>query len=624
MNYLRLENVSKSYGDKLLFEDINLLVNKGDKTALVAKNGSGKSTLLRVIAGMESAEGETATVWVHKDTKSYYLMQDPEFDPKATVFDTVLDSDEEAIRCVREYRLATMGKDPDRLARSMARMDELKAWDTEARIMETLARLKLDRLDHEVGQLSGGQRKRVAIAQMVLSKADFLVLDEPTNHLDLDMIEWLEQFLQQPQLTVFMVTHDRYFLENVCDHIAELDEGQLYSYTGGYGDFLEKKTARQMNDAARQQKAFKLMKTELEWVRRMPKARGTKAKARLDKFQEIKAEAKKRPDDQELRFMIDSERLGSKIVEFHGAGFSYGESRIISPFTYKFKKRERVGIVGPNGAGKSTFLKLMTGQLSPDSGKVVIGDTVKFGYFSQEGLELREDKRVIEVVRDIAEYLPLPKGQKLTAESLLERFLFPRKQQQVYVSQLSGGEKRRLHLLTVLMENPNFLILDEPTNDLDILTLNVLEQFLEDFDGCLVIVTHDRYFMDKLVDHLFILDGSGGIRDFNGFYSEYRAQLQLEEEEARVARAAVASATGASAGQGGTSAGRADEPDRETRKLLKRLENKLAKLEEEKKKLLAAFNEGSLEGDALNEASARLGLLQEEIDEAEAEWMELA
>lgn len=617
MNYLRLEHVSKSYGEKVLFSDVDLLVNKGDKTALVAKNGSGKSTLLRVIGGFESPEGENAHIWMHKDTKVYYLEQEPDLDDRMSILDTVLYSDDPTITCVREHQHAVATNDQEALARIMTRMEELKAWDAEARIMETLSKLRLTDLEQKVGNLSGGQRKRVAIAQMVLSNADFLILDEPTNHLDLDMIEWLEEYLQQSQLTVFMVTHDRYFLENVCNRIVELDQGKLYSYPGNYAEFLEKKTARQINEATRQQKAHKLMKTELEWVRRMPKARGTKAKARLDKFQEIKAEAKKRPDDQELRFTIDSERLGSKIVEFHQAGFSYGENVILKPFTYKFKKRERVGIVGPNGAGKSTFLKLMTGELSPDKGKIVIGDTVKFGYFSQDGMDLKEDKRMIDVVRDIAEYLPMPKGQKLTAESLLERFLFPRSQQQVYVSQLSGGEKRRLHLLTVLMENPNFLILDEPTNDLDILTLNVLEQFLQDFEGCLVIVTHDRYFMDKLVDHLFILEGNGDISDFNGFYSEYRASQQLLAESS----ANKSEKSGKSSQTSPSPSG--NEIDRETRKVLKRLENKLSKLENEKKELMASFHSGELDTEGINKASARLGEVNEEIEELEMEWMEI-
>lgn len=617
MNYLRLEHVSKSYGEKVLFSDVDLLVNKGDKTALVAKNGSGKSTLLRVIGGFESPEGENAHIWMHKDTKVYYLEQEPDLDDRMSILDTVLYSDDPTITCVREHQHAVATNDQEALARIMTRMEELKAWDAEARIMETLSKLRLTDLEQKVGNLSGGQRKRVAIAQMVLSNADFLILDEPTNHLDLDMIEWLEEYLQQSQLTVFMVTHDRYFLENVCNRIVELDQGKLYSYPGNYAEFLEKKTARQINEATRQQKAHKLMKTELEWVRRMPKARGTKAKARLDKFQEIKAEAKKRPDDQELRFTIDSERLGSKIVEFHQAGFSYSENVILKPFTYKFKKRERVGIVGPNGAGKSTFLKLMTGELSPDKGKIVIGDTVKFGYFSQEGMDLKEDKRMIDVVRDIAEYLPMPKGQKLTAESLLERFLFPRSQQQVYVSQLSGGEKRRLHLLTVLMENPNFLILDEPTNDLDILTLNVLEQFLQDFEGCLVIVTHDRYFMDKLVDHLFILEGNGDISDFNGFYSEYRASQQLLVESS----ANKSEKSGKSSQTSPSPSG--NEIDRETRKVLKRLENKLSKLENEKKELMASFHSGELDTEGINKASARLGEVNEEIEELEMEWMEI-
>lgn len=618
MNYLQLDQVSKSYGEKVLFSQVDLLVNKSDKTALVAKNGSGKSTLLRLIAGLESPEGERSKIWITKEARRFYLEQDPELPPERTVLETVLDSDDPVITCVRRYRQAIAEDDDAKLSSSLTQMDELKAWGAEAKVMETLSRLKLDDLAKTVGTLSGGQQKRVALAQMILSGADFLILDEPTNHLDLDMIEWLEQFLQQSHLTVFMVTHDRYFLENVCNQIVELDQGNLYVYSGSYADFLDKKMARQQNESVRQQKAFQLMKTELEWVRRMPKARGTKAKARMDKFQEIKQEARKRTDDQEVQFFIDSGRMGSKIVEFHQAGFSYDKDPVINPFTYKFKKRERVGIVGPNGAGKSTFLKLMMGELEPDKGKVVIGETINFGYFSQDGMELKEDKRMIEAVRDIAEYLPLPKGQKLTAESLLERFLFPRSQQQVYISQLSGGEKRRLHLLMVLMTNPNFLILDEPTNDLDILTLNVLEQFLMDFDGCLVIVTHDRYFMDKLVDHLFILDGSGDIRDFNGFYSEYRTSLQLEAEQASAARQNQAGSVGQETKTAET------KEDKETKKQIKRLEQKLVRLEEEKSKLMAHFDDPGITAEQISESSKRLGEVQAEIGEIEDAWLALS
>jgi len=621
MNFLTLENVTKSYGEKILFEGLDLQISQGEKVALVAKNGSGKTTLLKVIAGEETPEGETANVWVHRDIRIGYLKQDPDFDQSNTIMEAVFNSDNPLIEAVRAYEEAMLlPQQTERMQKALAQMDDLKAWDFEARIKEVLFKLNITDLNQVISTLSGGQKKRLALAKLIIDEPEFLILDEPTNHLDLDMIEWLEEYLQQPGITLFMVTHDRYFLERVCNNIVELDRGQIYKYSGNYSDFLEKREHRLENEAVTLERTKKLFKRELEWVRRMPKARGTKAKARVDAFEDIKSKAGKRLDQQDIQIDIKGERLGSKILEAHNLGKSFGDKVIVKNFDYKFKKNERVGIVGPNGAGKTTFLKLLTKEIRPDSGKVVVGGTVKFGYYTQSGIQLEQDKRVIDVITDIAEYIPLEKGQKLTAPVLLERFLFSRKQQQVYVSQLSGGERRRLHLLAVLMENPNFLILDEPTNDLDIITLNVLEDFLLEFPGCVIIVSHDRYFMDKLVDHLFIFKGDGYIRDFNGDYTRYWEIKKVEDEEQRrLEREKQGDKTPKY------------KPQRETptltyqqRKELKRLEKDIEKLEKRKAEISEKFNDPGLSGEDIEKLSIEIGDLNNQLEEKELRWMELA
>ncbi|MFZ1455308.1 MAG: ABC-F family ATP-binding cassette domain-containing protein, partial [Saprospiraceae bacterium] len=491
MQYLLLENVSRSYGEKVLFKNVNLSISKGDKIALIAKNGSGKTTLLKVIGGEEGSDGENAKITISKEIKTAILKQDPVFDPNATALETIFDTDNEAIVAVRDYEKALTSKDEALLQKCVTRIEDLKAWDLESRIHEILNKLKITDFNQKTGEMSGGQKKRLALAKILIEEPDFLILDEPTNHLDIEMIEWLENFLQQPNLTLFMVTHDRYFLERICNEIIELDNGQTYMYRGNYSQYLEKREARIINDAINLEKTKKLFSKELDWMRRQPQARSTKAKSRIDDFYDIKEKAQVRLNDDEMKINIAASRLGSKILEAHSIVKSFGDKKILDGFTYKFKKGERIGIVGANGTGKSTFLKIITQQLPPDGGKIVVGDTIVFGYYTQDGLIVNEDKMVIDVIRDIAEYIPLDKGFKLSAESLLEKFLFPRPQQRVLVSQLSGGEKRRLYLLTILMKNPNFLILDEPTNDLDIITLNVLEEYLLDFPGCLIIVTHD-------------------------------------------------------------------------------------------------------------------------------------
>ena len=613
MQYLSLENVSRSYGEKVLFKNINFSISKGDKIALVAKNGSGKSTLLRVIANLEGVEGENARIFISKDIRTAFLNQDPKFEAGATVLEAVFDSKNPIVTAVRDYEAAVADGDAKALEKSVSRLDDLKAWDAESRIKEILHKLKISDLHQKVAEMSGGQKKRLALAKILIDEPEFLILDEPTNHLDLDMIEWLENYLQNPSITLFMVTHDRYFLDSVCNEIVELENGQFYAYRGNYPAYLEKKAARMANDVANYEKTKKLFSRELEWMRRQPQARTTKAKSRIDDFYEIKDKVSNRPKNEEIRLFIQPNRLGSKILELHQVSKKFGENVILEPFTYKFKPGERIGIIGKNGAGKSSFLRMITGQLPSDTGKIVVGDTVTFGYYSQEGLPVDDDKMVIDVIREIAEFIPLEKGYKLTAESLLERFLFPRSQQRVYVSQLSGGEKRRLYLLTVLMQNPNFLILDEPTNDLDILTLNVLQDYLMDFPGCLVVVTHDRYFMDNMVDHLFILEGDGKVLDYNGSYTEYildkklRAEGNIKKEETALAASPVSE----------------NKMSYEQRKEINKLEKEIEKLEETKAEIVRRFDQEGVSHEQIMAWSQELEKIQEKLEEKEMRWMEL-
>lgn len=625
MNYLTLENVNKSYGEKVLFKDVNLQIAKGQKVALVAKNGSGKTTLMRVIAGREAGEGENSKVQINKHINIGWLDQDPDFYEKHTVLEAVFDSENPMIQAVKAYEEAMIR--PDRIQEmqdALAKMDDLKAWDFEAKVKEVLFKLNITMLDQLVSTLSGGQQKRLALAKLLIDEPEFIILDEPTNHLDMDMIEWLEEYLQQPNLTIFMVTHDRYFLENVCNIILELDNGTLYRYTGNYSEFLEKKAVREENEAIDLDKSKKLYKKELEWIRRQPKARGTKAKARVDTFDGIKESAHRNLNKDEISLdSLKGSRLGSKILEAEYVSKSYGDVKMVDNFFYKFRKGEKVGIVGRNGVGKTTFLKLLTKEIRPDGGKITVGGTVKFGYYTQDGINLDEDKRVIDVVRDIAEYIPVDKGHKMTAPTLLERFMFPRAQQQVYVSQLSGGEKRRLYLLTILMENPNFLILDEPTNDLDIMTLNVLEEWLMSFPGCILIVSHDRYFMDKLVDHLFIFEGDGKIKDFNGNHLDYRRYIKAKElEERQKERAAQQKEKAVAA----ASESKSDAPKMtyEQRKEMNKVEKEISKLEEKKANIQAKFANPDISVDEIKTLSQELSEVKEKIEEKEMRWMELA
>lgn len=611
MNFVTLENVSLSFGEKLILDSLNLYINKGQKIALLAKNGTGKSTLLRILMGLQKPDGDTYKYYFRSDVRTGYLAQEPDLNPNNTVLQEIYSVDDPRVQAVAQYNRAWANQDTHDLATASATLDELQAWDLQSSIAEVLEKLQINMMDQLVRDLSGGQSKRLALAKLIIAQPEFLLLDEPTNHLDIEMIEWLEDFLLKPGITLFMITHDRYFLERVCDQILELDQGKLFVYPGNYSVYLERKAQRQQFENTLLEKTRKLMNLEWEWVRRMPKARTTKSKSRLDRFAVIQEQARGGKPDEQLDILIEPTRLGSKILELHYISMSFGTRPLFTDFAYKFQKGERVGIVGPNGAGKTTLLRVMTAEIKPTSGRVVWGDTVKVGYFRQDGIQLMKDKKVIDIVRDIADYLPLKNGRKLSAEQLLERFLFTRPQQQVYLSQLSGGEKRRLHLLEVLMSNPNFLILDEPTNDLDIVTLNILEDYLVNFDGCVLVVTHDRYFLDKIADHLFILRGDGTIKDYNGLYSEFRSEMTLVAE---------------------TSGGTETTPKKKTpgldqkekRKQLRKLEKELEDLAKKKQNILDWFGAGHTDMVKSRDYDQQLKHIAQEQENKESEWLILA
>ncbi|HET9430718.1 MAG TPA: ABC-F family ATP-binding cassette domain-containing protein, partial [Chitinophagaceae bacterium] len=527
MHYVSAEGLTKSYGITPLFSSLSFHIEEGDKIALVARNGTGKSTLLRILAGKEIAD--EGKLWISKDVDVVLFEQEPSFIENKSILDNIFFHDHPIINAIKEYEALGEESEPSRLNASIIKMDELGAWDFDVKVKQVLSRLNIHHLQQQVSSLSGGQRKRVALAKTLIDigfehKHVLLIMDEPTNHLDVEMVEWLEHYLSKQNVTLLLVTHDRYFLDAVTEEIWELEGSNLYIYKGDYENYLEKKAARVENEQASIDKARNTYRKELEWMRKQPKARTTKSKSRQDSFYEVEKKAKQKIEDEQMQLQMKMNRLGGKVIELKKLNKSYGDKTILKGFDYTFKKGERIGIVGKNGVGKSTFINIIQGLEQPDSGKVNIGDTVVFGNYSQQGLVVKEDMRVIEFVKNIAENFPLSTGGSLSAAQFLQLFLFDPEKQYTYISSLSGGEKRRLHLLSILFRNPNFLVLDEPTNDLDLPTLGVLENFLAEFPGCLVIVSHDRYFMDRLVDHLFVFEGDGVIRDYPGNYSQYRAE----------------------------------------------------------------------------------------------------
>ena len=617
MNYLSVENISKSFGERVLFEGLNFGLNYGDKVALIANNGSGKTSMLKIIAGKDVPG--TGKVTLRNGIRIGYLEQEPVFNEKFTINELLYNSNAEVVKIIREYESALEMQTNDyndasaeRFEKASLEMEKANGWNFDNELKQILSKFKIVDLEAKVEMLSGGQKKRLALALLLIDAPDMLLLDEPTNHLDIEMIEWLEEYLKNQNITLLMITHDRYFLDRVCNHILELEDGKLYHHKGNYSYFLVKRDERESNFNVELSKAGRLMKKELEWIRKSPKARTTKSKARVDNFEVIKNKATSKKIKQELKLEVKMSRVGGKILELKKVYKSYGDLKILSGFDYTFKNGERIGIIGKNGVGKSTFLNIITQSLKPDSGKINVGETIVYGYFTQKGIQLKEDKRVIEVLKDIAEVIVMSDNKKITASQLLEHFMFPSNMQYTYVSKLSGGEKRRLYLLTVLMKNPNFLILDEPTNDLDLLTLNKLEEFLLDFKGCLILVSHDRYFMDKLTDHLFIFKGEGIIKDEYSSYSEYRTklnkELKLEKKKEKILS---------------ESSEKANLFSYVNRKEHKSLERQIEKLEKEKKQMEDFFKDSNVSYDLMHEKGKELENLNNLLDDKLNRWMEL-
>lgn len=615
MNYLSAENLSRSYGERILFQEITFGIDKGQKVALVAKNGTGKTSLLRILAGLEPSE--TGEVVTRNGISVGYLQQEPELNLEHSVMDAIFDPTNEIMSVVREYEEAVANEsDPDRMQRAFDAMDRNNAWDIEAQAKEILTSLNITDFEQKIATLSGGQVKRVAMSKMLIEQPDLMILDEPTNHLDIEMIEWLEKFLSRSENTILMVTHDRVFLDEVCDTIIELENGQIYKHRGNYSTYLSNRASREEVEAANVDKAQNLYRKELEWMRRQPKARTTKSKSREDAFYQTEKVAKTNLKQDKLKVEVNMQRMGSKILELHRVRKAYGDNVLLDGFDFKFRKGERIGIVGANGSGKSTLLKMIMEKVEPDGGKIIKGETIKFGYYGQDGLELKPGKRVKEVITDIAEFIPLKKGKTISAAQLLERFLFPRSQHFQYVEKLSGGEKKRLYLLTVLMANPNFLILDEPTNDLDILSLNVLEEFLMDFEGCILIVTHDRHFMNKLVDQLFVFEGNGKIRGFVGNYDKYRATAEEEKRQKFATTKKVQKETQSLASKGKMGFNEKRE--------FGILEVEIPKLEKKKSQLTIEMESVVDDHEKLMQISEEFQRVSNELEEKEMRWLELS
>ena len=618
MNYLSVENISKSFGERSLFNNLSFGINEGQKIGFVAKNGTGKTSILNILSGDEPSD--SGQVISRKNLKISFLPQEPKLDPNATIEEIIQTSDNHIIKIITAYEEALKNpEDSTGYQKAFDLMEANQAWDFETVYKQILSKLKLNDLNQRVSTMSGGQKKRLALANALLGQPQLLILDEPTNHLDLEMIEWLEDFFAKSNITLFMVTHDRFFLERVCNEIIELEDGKLFSYKGNYSYYLEKRKARIENFTSETKKAKQLFKQELEWMRRQPKARTTKSKSRIDDFQDIKSRAHQRRNDHEVQLELNMERLGTKVVELHAISKTFDDKKILDQFEYNFLKGERIGIIGKNGTGKSTFLNMITGNIAPDKGKVVIGDTVKFGYYTQKGIHIKEGQKVIDVVREFGDFIPLKKGRQISAQQLLERFLFDRKKQYDFVDKLSGGERKRLYLCTVLIKNPNFLILDEPTNDLDIVTLNVLENFLLDFPGCLIVVSHDRYFMDKIVDHLFVFRGDSLVEDFPGNYSDFR----IYEDSKPPQNKKVSSERNSNKSNWKKQDNKAKLSYQE-QKEYQRLEREIANLEREKKALENKFTTENWEADEIQKQSIQLQNIIESLNNKTERWFELS
>ena len=613
MNYISVENISKSYGDRTLFSNLSFGINKNQKVAFVAKNGTGKTSILNIIAGLDTPdEGQ---VIQRKDIQIAYLSQNQIFDDSLSVEQTIFATENRVLPIIKQYEKALENpEDSDNYQKAFDLMDQNNAWDFETQYKLVLSKLKLTDLSMKVGKLSGGQKKRLSLAILLINKPDLIILDEPTNHLDLEMIEWLEEYFKKEKITLFMVTHDRYFLERVCNEIIELDHGELHKYKGNYSYYLEKKEERITQEATTTNKAKNLFKKELDWMRRQPKARTTKSKSRIDDFSEIKEKAHKRRQDHTVQLEINMERLGSKIVELHKLKKSFGDLKILDGFEYVFQKGERIGVIGKNGTGKSSFLNILTDREPIDGGKVVVGETVKFGYYTQKGIVVKEGQKVIEVIKEFGEEIPLTKGRRISASQLLERFLFDKKKQYDFVEKLSGGEQKRLYLCTVLIQNPNFLILDEPTNDLDVITLNVLESFLLDFPGNLIVVSHDRYFMDKIVDSLFVFRGDGVVENFPGNYSDYRTYedskpkekvVKVEKKQAMITPSKVKLSF-------------------EEKREFGSLEKDIERLGRKKKSIEASFMQEGISQEQVKEKSEELHKVISSLEEKEERWFEIS
>jgi ABC transport system ATP-binding/permease protein len=623
MHYVSVEGLTKSYGIQPLFQNISFNIEEGDKIALIARNGTGKSTLLRILAGKET--GDDGKVWINKDVDVVLLEQEPSFVEDKSVLDNIFFHNHPIINAIKEYELLSEDGDPDKLSDAIVKMDDMGAWDFDAKVKLVLEKLKIHHLQQPVSNLSGGQRKRVALAKTLIDigfehKHVLLIMDEPTNHLDVEMVEWLEHYFDKENVTLLLVTHDRYFLDAACTEIWEMEGSNIYVHKGDYQNYLEKKTARIENDLSSIDKAKNTYRRELEWMRKQPKARTTKSKSRQDNFYVVEKKAKQQIVDEQVQLDMKMNRLGGKIAELKKLNKSYGEKILLKGFDYTFKKGERIGVAGKNGAGKSTFINILQGIEQPDSGKVNIGDTVVFGNYSQQGLVVKEDMRVIEFVKDIAEHFPLASGGSLSAAQFLQLFLFDPDKQYTYISKLSGGERRRLHLLSILFRNPNFLILDEPTNDLDLPTLGVLENFLSEFPGCLLIVSHDRYFMDRLVDHLFIFEGDGVIRDFPGNYSQYRqavADKTLPELEKKAEEITNNIAPVINSSQ------KRQLSFKEKREF-ELLGKEITALNEEKENVTKKLNNGNTSFEELQQLSLRIGQITELLDEKELRWLEIS